>query len=93
MFLRAPTGPRRSGSLRPEALDHLLERVDDILLEGLVGSADIAKFEAPLDVLHVVAHLVEDLGEGDRRPFSLQDLDRFRRLLDNRLLLCGLVPS
>ena len=54
-----------------EGLDHFLKESDDVLFHDLRDAADVGLAEPPSDVARVLAHLGEDLHEGDGRAFIL----------------------
>ncbi len=72
-----------------QGLDHLAERGDDVLFNGLRDLAHVHASQAALDVFHVVAHLGKDFVEGDRRTLRFEHFYRLGRLLDNLLFAIG----
>ena len=72
-----------------EGGDGFFERGDDVLLQALRDLFDFEGGQAIGDLPHVVAHLLDGFGEGDRRAVFVQQQERFVDFVDDLRFLRG----
>ncbi len=72
-----------------QRLDQFFQRFDDVPLDSLRQLADLVFAQPTGDDQHVVAELIDRLGEGDRRAFFLQQRERLSRFEGDIVFLDG----